>query len=377
MITTARPTLRTLPVLVSGLVAAGLALMGQLQLSLAQGVVLADLATFSVVVWWVATSPNDPGRDLGRLLALPLLMILAGSLIAFAPNGLAEWGVRDLVLDVGAIFTFLAVYAAVSQASDLQWHRIRQALIFSLALVAFYLATSAGGGELRSAGSFPNPNLAGHFVVTVTAALAVLAVTSRQRWVLLALGTVAWAFTGSFGALLQATAMVVYHLWRRPKKATAVATVAFLMLAAGFAWLGLSSGLSSGPVTVAGVSTERLERSGEGRFEHWFDGMNALVERPWGVGPGAVKAAGYAANELHNEPLAYLVERGPLAFVGLALVAITLWRYAREKGPARTLLIGFGIASFFRETSHYRHLWLCLALMLAWEARRPSEQVPA
>lgn len=374
MITTARPTVRTLPALVGTLLVAGLALMGQLQLSLAQGVVVADLATFAVVIWWATASLTDRGRELGRLLLVPLLMILLGSLVASAPNGLPEWGTRDLILDVGAMLTFLAAYAAAAKASPQQWALLRRALIFSLALVTFHLLSSAGG-ELRAAGSFPNPNLAGHFVVTVTATLTMLAVSARQRWALVALGTVAWALTGSFGALLQATTMVAYHFWRRPKRSTALVVVALGVIAACFGWLALSNGLSSGPVTVAGVSTERLERSGEGRFEHWFDGMDALVERPWGVGPGAVKALGYAQNELHNEPLAYLVERGPLAFVGLALLAITLWRYARVQGPARTLMIGFGIASFFRETSHYRHLWLCLALMLAWEARRPTEEV--
>jgi len=375
MTATRRAQKREIPRLVGAFLALGILLMGQLQLSLAQGMVLGDLMLITVIAWWVMASGNDGGRELGRRLFPPLLFVLIGSLIALAPNGLPSWGVRDLALDLSAIFTFLAVYAVASQADKSQWAALRRATIASLVIVTVLLVRS-GSGELRDSGSFPNPNVAGHFAVTVTATLLCLAVSRRQRWGVGIVGATAWAVSGSFGALLQASAMTGYFLWQRQRRARTVVLIGIMIGLMSMAWMTLPTGDRWGSVTFAGVSTGRLRRSSDGRLGLWADGFHEVFVTPWGAGPGAVHALGISTKELHNEMLAYLVERGPLALVGLVLVVATLWRYANRDGPARTLLIGFVVASFFRETSHYRHLWISLALVLALESRQQLHRTP-
>lgn len=340
-------------------------LLGQLQLELVGGVILADLALGALVAWWFLVPRFDLGRTLGRALIGPLLLILVGTLVAMFHIGLASWAVRDLALDLGAILGFLAVAAVAGRADERHWIWIARLLMISLGLVALQLTTD-GGGELRSSAGFPNPNLAAHFVVTVTAVALHLQHRRRDRLIVLGLGALGWLATGSFGALLQAATMVAFRLWRRVGAATlAGVTAAGATMAAAVVWV-VSSGFGSS-LTFGGLSTDRLGRSSDGRFQKWVEGLLVLERQPTGVGPGSVDALALSNNELHNEPLAFLVERGPLALLGLGLFYLVLWLAARPGGVARMLIIGFVVASLFRETSHYRHLWLGLALILAWE----------
>ena len=138
----------------------------------------------------------------------------------------------------------------------------------------------------------------------------------------------------------------------------------------------------------------RAERSSEGRFDLWQQGLDAYLEHDvflWGVGPENFRAVGPKGKQLHNDFLAFSVERGLIGTVGLVLfAALATGRAAymillNKKYPDRSRLIvvvflGAIIAtlveSLTHQTFHFRELWLVLAFqeamlykMLRFESR--------
>jgi len=127
----------------------------------------------------------------------------------------------------------------------------------------------------------------------------------------------------------------------------------------------------------------RAERSSEGRFDLWQQGMDAYLEHDvflWGIGPENFRVVGEKGKQLHNDFLAFSVERGLLGTVGLVLFAtLAVSRAAYmvvicNKYPHRARLVvvvflGAIIAaiveSLTHQTFHFRELWVVLALQEA------------
>jgi O-antigen ligase len=129
----------------------------------------------------------------------------------------------------------------------------------------------------------------------------------------------------------------------------------------------------------------RYDKSSGGRFNLWQRGIDALMEHNaylWGVGPEnfrVVDAAG-TDNQLHNDTLAFLVERGLIGLLGLALfaaIALTraitiLHRTSRDPRRVRLELVVFLaviVATMVESLTHQmfrtRELWLVLAIQEA------------
>jgi O-antigen ligase len=129
----------------------------------------------------------------------------------------------------------------------------------------------------------------------------------------------------------------------------------------------------------------RAERSSEGRFSLWQRGVDVLLDHGalfWGVGPEnfrEVDAAG-TDNQLHNDTLAFLVERGLIGVLGLVLFAgIAMTSAVRiiqifSKDPKRgrlelvvllAALTAAMIESLTHQIFHTRELWLVLAVQEA------------
>jgi O-antigen ligase len=129
----------------------------------------------------------------------------------------------------------------------------------------------------------------------------------------------------------------------------------------------------------------RYERSSEGRFSLWQRGIDALVERNayfWGVGPDNFRVvdAAQTDNQLHNDALAFLVERGLIGLVGLILfVGIALRSAIRilqisNKSPERArmelvvflaVIVATMVESLTHQLFRTRELWLVLAVQEA------------
>jgi O-antigen ligase len=129
----------------------------------------------------------------------------------------------------------------------------------------------------------------------------------------------------------------------------------------------------------------RFDKSSSGRLDLWSRGVDALLEHNaffWGVGPENFRVVDAAQNDnqLHNDTLAFLVERGLLGLAGLGLFAvITLLKALQilrllQKYPERAswgvvvflaALAATLVESLTHQVFHTRELWLVLAFQEA------------
>jgi O-antigen ligase len=127
----------------------------------------------------------------------------------------------------------------------------------------------------------------------------------------------------------------------------------------------------------------RFDRSSAGRFTLWQRGIDVLLENNaffWGVGPDNFRVvdAAQSDNQLHNDTLAFLVERGLIGVSGLALFAgiairraITILQLvSKDPKHARLELVVFLaviaatiVESLTHQLFRTRELWLVIALL--------------
>jgi hypothetical protein len=228
----------------------------------------------------------------------------------------------------------------------------------------------------RPSGTFDNPNYAGHFIGL--AMVLVLAVPPRRGkliYLTLVPMSVALLATGSFGSIMFAVAGLLYVAYSR---FAALQSAAAKILVSGLFACLLVFTLFDPPQIGdlfqyqlgEGLTETRFETSSSGRGEIWSQGLALLNEDPLGVGPGAMTNLRLLPRgvELHSDYLGYLIERGPLALLGLLAFFGLMWRIHRPRSPARALLVAIMVGGIFRETLHFRHLWLMLAIASALTA---------
>jgi O-antigen ligase len=99
----------------------------------------------------------------------------------------------------------------------------------------------------------------------------------------------------------------------------------------------------------------------------------------WGIGPDQYREVDLLQKPLHNDLLAFAVERGVIGLLGLvAFAALALYRAARRwRDPARSpteraldlvflaAVVGFMVHAQFHQIFHHRAIWLVLALLEA------------
>jgi O-antigen ligase len=133
------------------------------------------------------------------------------------------------------------------------------------------------------------------------------------------------------------------------------------------------------------IITGRAEKSSGGRFYLWERGIDAFKEHNvflWGVGPENFREVDPTGNDnqLHNDILAFTVERGLIGvaglflFVGTALgraifLLLTYNKYPKETGQYVFVflagLISVLIVSLTHQIFHARELWIVFALQEA------------
>ena len=127
-----------------------------------------------------------------------------------------------------------------------------------------------------------------------------------------------------------------------------------------------------------GLNSARFNRSGGLRFSMWEEAIVRLPETPWGAGPGSVRALGLNSQgpDISNEALQYVVERGVIGLFGLLVLWWALVRLTPRGTAARAIVIAYMFGEIFRETLHYRHLWIFLAIALvsAEQAQRRADE---
>lgn len=307
---------------------------------------------------------------------LPILLVLGGTLIGALTVGLTHWVAYDLIRDIGAAAALLTILQVFDRAQT-GWFRLPARALAAIVVVVATQLVFLSQETLRAKATFPNPNVAGHFMATCFMALLVLPVSRLIRIVGLSAAGVGLVATGSFGAILQLAvglAIVAVGAAARIRPATRQLVVFAVVATIGFLGVAAASGVQFLPDRgeSTGYNADHLERTTSGRLDLWGSAIDQVIHQPWGIGPGSnrnlqVLREGDASTETHSEPLAFLSERGALGLLGLVALWATLWRFAVPRGVGRAMILSLVVASLFRETSHYRHLWILLALVVTYE----------
>jgi O-antigen ligase len=371
------------------------------------------------------------GRSLTVPAPLGLALILAGSLLALALSSHPSTGLFTLVIDVYLLVLLVAI-ASVLHGDEQALRRILvlwtvASLLWAAVLIAQHLqlvpdflfgsvVKDTSGSTRVSGPAKNNPNLAASYVVTSFFVL-LASPWPRSRlprllaacWLLF--GLYATASIGGFVAILAGAAFLAMGAYlrgaRTPGQIRALVGAALLACSLAATALLATVGVARpSQLDVATIASEakrseftaeslgRLNRSVAGRVVLWETavartGARALI----GLGPGLAKEeleipsgtldrfGNPKVHALHNDFLAFLIERGVIGLLGLlALYGVLLRGSSRlltvpTQEGIRLRALGAGVVanivvSLTHETFHFRHTVVLFALL--WVAAELS-----
>jgi O-antigen ligase len=353
---------------------------------------------------------------------IALALIVFGSMIALALSADVRTGALTMAIDV---YLVLLLVAIVNHLSGDQ-RALRMVLVVWTAAALVWAATviveyyhllprpveallHVSPNGVRFAGPSGNlPNLAASYLLTSFFVLLASPWPRRRPLRVLAGGWLLLGVfaTGSIGGLIGMAAggtyLAIAAYLRGGRSSRQVQGLAGVGLLVG-AMLLFGLVLITGPPQIGqadvqalsqrakgGVldaSVGRADRSLTGRVILWSSALTATGSRPLvGIGPGEARqqlqiSSGtlnrtgvLKIHSLHNDYLAFLVERGILGLTGLLALYVALGRRAlwlasagRRLGigmpPLGAALFANAADSLFHETFHYRHEIVLFALL--------------
>jgi O-antigen ligase len=347
--------------------------------------------------------------------AVPILMISLGSLIALVNAENMKYGLMTMAQDAYLYLWFVVLVNLLSRREgDLR--RVRIAWVASAALMGVIglaiLLTDGrtqftdlfGARGNRAWAFFQSPNtFADYLVMSVFVGLSLFGQMSRMLLGLLLgiilLALVATKSNGAMGAMMVGLVawMVVKAVTR---KSSPVPVIGIGLLLSGLLVFGLWAQREFHPTAEPleaigeGSFVARAGNSSESRQRIWNTLMRHWEQSPLGIGAGnsrfirlsvgeRERRTSYFSKEPHNDYLGYLIERGPLAVLGLALLMIQplvqlrrRWRTSVSRVWRRTVasplmaalvggLVASSIHSLVMEKLHFRHFWFFMALLCA------------
>jgi O-antigen ligase len=378
--------------------------------------VLIVLYLFTATIGWFSTR-----RPMSFPLVAVTAFLLVVTLIGVGTSQFAGVGRTAVLIDVYLYVFFVAVVNDLRQSpralrivlatwvfTAVVWAVLANGITFHFLPDGFARLILSNSRALnRASAAADNPNLAASYFLV---SLFVLAASPWPRWrwlrwlaggwLLLAIyatGSVA----GLVGLFVGLAALLGSFLVRRAGS-TARQTqvvIALLIVALAFVVGGVTRTVATrsvlGDVATISASQQqggvfqnslgRSNRSLNGRLTLWAQGLTKSSGRGndlFGVGAGAAK---YTVDykSLHNDILAYLVERGIIALFGLAVLYWLVFRQALRllgpRGPVQFHALGAAVFANFafsmtHQTLHFRHVWLLLALIWAATGLRAGEE---
>ncbi len=382
---------------------------------------------FALIAWAV------PKRVMSFPLAAVTAFILAVSLIGIGMSQFPGPGRTTVIIDVYLYVFFVAavndlrhdrravgIVLSTWAFSALVWALLANGITFHFlpdGLARLILSNSRALN--RASATTDNPNLAASYFLI---SLFVLAAAPRPRsrplrwlaaiWLILAIygtGSVA----GLVGLVTGGGVMMGSFLVRRAGTTVrqAQVVIGLMLVVLAVATLAVTQLVVTRSLLneVASVSAQqkqggifqnslgRSNRSLHGRLTLWTQGLEkssgGARQELLGVGAGEAK---YTVDykSLHNDILAYLVERGIIGLFGLLLLYWFAFRQSVRllgpRGPTRLHPLGAAVFANFafsmtHQTLHFRHVWLLFALVWAVTGRvrveaeaedQPLEEAP-
>lgn len=238
-------------------------------------------------------------------------------------------------------------------------------------------------GGLRSKGPFKDPNVYGPFLVPAAVHSLYRLMRGRGRDLLwlapLLLFTFGLLLSFSRGAwinfLVSAGLFVAISFALTPSL-----RVRLQWILAGLVVVGAIVAVLLGAVSIdtvgerfrqRAVLTQKYDTASGGRFDAQVTALTNIAQDPVGIGPG--RSAIEFGLEPHNLFLHVFVEAGWLAGLSfLAFLALTVtrlaatlrhdWQFRGEAAVVFACLCGVLFQSLFIDSTHWRHLWLLMAL---------------
>jgi len=376
------------------------------------------LYLFVATIGWFA-----PRRAMSFPLAGVTAFILVVSLIGVGMSQFAGVGRTAVLIDVYLYVFFVAavndlrldrralgIVLATWTFTALVWAALASGITFHFLpdnLARLILSNSRALN--RASATADNPNLAASYFLV---SLFVLAASPwpRRRWLRwLAGGWLILAIysTGSVAGLVGLFAGIGAMLGsvlvrragstaRQTQVVIALMIVALAFAAGGIVRTVVTRSVLGDVATISAAQQQggvfqnslgRSNRSLNGRLTLWTQGLQQSSGRGdelFGVGAGEAK---YTVDykSLHNDILAYLVERGINALFGLAVLYWLVFRQATRvlgpRGPDGLHALGAAVFANFafsmtHQTLHFRHVWLLFALIWAATSLRAEEDGP-
>jgi O-antigen ligase len=354
-------------------------------------------------------------RRLVTPMAGPLLLIAMVSAIAVVFSVAPGTGLLNLLIEAYLVALLWTVCTELRQRPD------RMAVITSVWVVAsvfwaFLLIGTqwnllpgriahllvASDSSSRAAAAAHNPNLAASFLVT---SMFVVLASPWPRSKLIKGGILVWLFiavtiSGSNGALLGIAAGVAFLIAMRViRRSSSLGKVLVGVTAAIAAGVAIFAVVASNPTINQGTANSvattskssgvfkdnlgRLNYSVAARLNLWSSALKGGFDHSAiGVGVGEAQTIqvdnSNLGQSLHNDVLAFLLERGIIGLAALILLVAVLMRMSfrlARVGPARIngrvwhlQALGAGVVanlgiSLTHESYHFRHVWMLLALV--------------
>jgi hypothetical protein len=377
-----------------------------------QTAIIDPINAVAMTVFLVGTLVH--GKALRVPFVVPILLIAVGSLIAAFNSVAPDASLLTLGQDAYLYLWFIVLVNVMRDRNELTGFRIAWVCVADVVAVLGIVVVLVQGQVsfwglvgpkgLRAIGTFNDVNMfASYLVLSIFIVLSLDQDISRVlRWGSLALLGIGLLATKSNAGITSLVAgLVVWNLlraWTRHRSSLRFAASVLLSVVAVMGLWWLHSGWGLGSAELREIQTQsslgRAEHSSEERLHIWGQLLLRYTKSPLGIGPGnsrwqelpleeRERRTSTYSKEAHNDYLGYLVERGPLALLGLLILQwqvvatiATWWRQRRERGILRDLdgrllaslagaLVAWLVFSFTHETLHARHYAVFLAMLCA------------
>jgi len=337
---------------------------------------------------------------------IPMWFILVGSLASTFAAPVPLNSLIVIMKEVYIFVWFITVAAVLPTLSARDFRLIMivwsvMVLLHGLLIIAQFLfpelwrATAVLAGRsteyvhFRPSGLFKNANLAAFNQLLGFVPLLLAGFSKKVTMILGVFLFATMLVTGSMGATLAfmaglAVAVIIISLsGHLVLIAKVLAQLGFIILLVGGLLYFVIGQNQEYRDHFEQIILGRSERSSEGRFGLWERGTDVLLDHNKfivGIGPENFRVVDGRGKQLHNDFLAFTVERGMLGTLGLVLFVILAVSRAtyllllnnRSSDRARLIavvflaaMIAFIVESLTHQTFHSRQLWLILAVQEA------------